>query len=257
MAATDEIEDLEDSDVESPPPKPFRFFDLPSEIRLRVYELLLHVPGTVDLDPINFRRIKPRFNVFLVSRRMHEEAYRVFYGHNTFRLFPIHGRFFHTKKPLLMRLAPHHRAAITNLELRLGPGWTGLPTCWAISDKLGIEDMTHWRVFKIFVECDPASDNIFKGFRKSENWFTHYCTRIVHQIWSRAPSIQEVQFDAFPAVPKDSPLMLELLRESREHHKKITWGPERGWKDDPIMDLVIGLQHVKLDSIAIDCESRG
>ncbi|KAF2265536.1 hypothetical protein CC78DRAFT_532417 [Lojkania enalia] len=145
--------------------KPFRFFDLPSELRLRVYELVLLVPKTVDLDPTNHRAISPRLRLFLVSRRMHDETFRVFYGRNTFRVFPVHGRFFHTKAPLLTRLSPRYRNMMTKLELRLGPGWNKPPKGWVADGRLGLIHAEKVRSLKVFVECDPASHEVFEGFR--------------------------------------------------------------------------------------------
>ncbi|EON67370.1 hypothetical protein W97_06623 [Coniosporium apollinis CBS 100218] len=219
---------------------PFRFFDLPSELRVRIYDLCLVVPKTIDLDPTNHRRIAPRLALFLTCHRMHEEAYRVFYGNNTFRLFPIHGRFFHTKRPLLSRLPPRYRAAIQRVELRLGPGWTAPPGSWKVSPRLGLSDTTVLRMLKVFVECDPASDDIFRGFRKNEDFYTHFCRNLLSEIAVQVPSLEVVQFDGYPSVSKDSPLMRELLKEARNRGKRTTWGPERGWAEDG-GDFAMGL----------------
>ncbi|KAL1652090.1 hypothetical protein SLS58_000214 [Diplodia intermedia] len=242
----DDTDETTDSEAD-----PFPFFALPAEIRLRVYELLLSVPGVVDLDPMNYRTILRRtLPVFLTSHRMHEEAYRVFYGTNVFRLFPLHGRFFHTKKPLLARLPPRYRNSITRLELRLGPGWQGpLPKCWDLSpegaDRLGLADLRETRSLKVFVECDPASDEIFRGFRRSDDFFTAFCSGLLRNLFPCVPSIEEVQFDGFPSVKKDSPLMTELLRQVRGHGKRVTYGPERGWADK-VAELESGIARLHL-----------
>ncbi|KAH7034310.1 hypothetical protein B0J12DRAFT_276442 [Macrophomina phaseolina] len=244
----DDDEDYDTTDVET---DPFPFFALPAEIRLRVYEELLTVPTVIDLDPVNYRRIWRRaLPLYLTSHRMHEEAYRVFYGANQFRLFPLHGRFFHTKKPLLARLPPRYRNSLTRLELRLGPGWQGpLPRCWDLSpegaEKLGLADLREVRSLKVFVECDPASDEIFRGFRRSDDFFTAFCGDLLRSLLLRVPGIEEVQFDGFPSVTKDSPLMTELMRQVTVHGKRITYGPERGWADK-IVELETGIARLHL-----------
>ena len=113
-------------------PSYFRFFDLPSELRIRIYEYALVVPRTIDLDPTNYRKIAPRLEIFETCRQMHEEAYRIFYSQHTFRLFSVTGRFFNTKQQLLARLPAKYRREITSLQLRLGPGWSVSNSLYAI-----------------------------------------------------------------------------------------------------------------------------
>ena len=92
------IEDQQ-QDSEDEPRAPFRFFDLPFELRLRVYENLLVFPKTLDLDPTNHRAVAPSLRLFYASHRMHDEASRVFYGSNAFRLFPVNGKYINAKYP--------------------------------------------------------------------------------------------------------------------------------------------------------------
>ena len=217
--------------------EPFRFFNLPSELRVRIYELILLIPDTIDLDPSNFRRIAPRLNVFLVCKRMHEEALRIFYGCHTFRLYPISPRFFHDKRPLLSRLSPRYRAAITKLELRVGPGWNAPPRSWNTAPSLGLADGIGVRVLKIFVEFDPCSHDVFRGFRVTDDFYTAFCQGLVRGILRQIPSVKEVQFDAWTAVSKQAPLMCGLLDVAKTAQKEIGWGPLRGWNDgteDPV-----------------------
>lgn len=211
----------------------FRFFDLPTELRMKIYDLALVVPDqAVDLDPSNYRRLLPRMQCFRVSKQMHAEAAAFFYRSNTIRLFPTHGRFFHTKRPLLARLESQHRSCITSVELRLGPGWSAPPRCQKVDDTLGLEDCVSLRTLKVFVELDPNGD-IFNGFRGRGNgkeFYKAFCTAIVSDIFSRVPSIIAVELDAFPSVSKDSPLVLAILDSCKKASKKVIWGPLRGWE---------------------------
>lgn len=230
--------------------QPFRFFDLPYELRFRILELILMFPKTIDLDPTNHRNVARYLAPFLVSHRMHDEASRVFYSRNTFRVFPIHGRFFHTKKPLLMRLPSLYRSYITRLELRLGPGWTKPPKGWVVDDRLGLADAGKVRLLKIFVECDPAGDMIFEGFRIGQDFYTEFCVDLLRSISVQVPSLMEVEFDAYPSVQKSSPLLMGLTNEVKAQNKKTSWGPERGWDKIVEVSLASVMQTLTLGAVA-------
>jgi hypothetical protein len=125
------MESVASSSSSSDPPtkKPFPFFELPSELRIKIYQYVLfieHGKGVVDLDRDNDRRIAPRLTCFRASRRMHGEAYPIFYGspQQPFRLFPTGiNELYRAKKPLLGLLTPTYRAVVNTIELRLGPAW--------------------------------------------------------------------------------------------------------------------------------------
>lgn len=80
------------------------------------------------------------------------------------------------------------------------------------------------------VECDP-SDEIFYGFRLADGFYTSFCQLLLQTILFEAPSIREVEFDAYPAVPRHGPLMSELVNLAYNKGRKVTWGPLRGWDD--------------------------
>ncbi|KAJ4352240.1 uncharacterized protein N0V89_007587 [Didymosphaeria variabile] len=223
-----------DSEVEPPKPfQPFRFFALPSELRIRILELLLVRDKTIDLDPSNTRTLLPSLRLFFVSRRMHAEASHVFYAQNTFRVFAINGRFFHTKKQLLTRLAPHYIAQMRSLELRLGPGFNKPPKGWVVDQRLQLHHAANVRLLKVFVELDPASHPSFEGFRHddcgaAEQFFTTFSLGLLGCLFGELPQLKRVEFDAYPGISRNSPLMKALVEETRMGRKEVGWGPERG-----------------------------
>ncbi|KAL6706933.1 hypothetical protein ACN47E_004883 [Coniothyrium glycines] len=229
--------------------QPFRFFDLPGELRLRVYEHLLLFPNTIDLDPTNYRHVAPQLRMLLVSHRMHEEASRIFYGLNTFRVFPIHGRYINRKHPLLAWLPRRYRAHITSLELRLGPGFTKPPKCWVVDSRLGLAAAKKLHKLKIFVELDPASNEVFEGFRVGQNFYTEYCVSLLRGLLAQLPTVSKVEFDAYPSVSKSSPLLKGLVDETKLNQKRITWGPERGWDEVVEVELAHDLQKMGLGRV--------
>lgn len=195
------------------------------------------------LDPTNYRLLHPRLAIFLVSKRMHNEAYPIFYS-QPIRLFPTHGRFFHTKHALIARLPTRYRSAVTTVELRLGPGWSNPPRCQNTGPWLGLADCTSLRRLKIFVECDP-SDSIFAGFRgkgATEDTYKLFCMGLLRGIMEQVPSLESVEIDAYPSVKREAPLVMSLRRTIEEGGKKMVWGPLRGWEKEGDEPGLIGLE---------------
>ncbi|KAF2730918.1 hypothetical protein EJ04DRAFT_400605, partial [Polyplosphaeria fusca] len=213
----------------------FPLLSLPPELRLKIYTFHLHLPHTLDLDPSNPSTIAPRLLLLRTSHTVHEEAYRVFYSRNTFRVFPVHGRFFHTRAPLLARLPPRYRAVLTRLELRVGPGWTGPPRGWVVDGGLGLGDAgAVWRV-RVFVECDPAASEIFEGFRVGKEFYTRFCVGLLGGLGEGLKGLREVEVDAYPSVGRGAPLVRGLVEEAEKRGLRVVWGPERGW--DKVVDV--------------------
>lgn len=224
----------EDEDEEPTQPlKCFRFLELPSELRNKIYGFTFcTAPRILDLDPDNFRLVHKKLSLFFVSKQVHAEASHHFYSTHTVRLFPTHpGRFFKTKKPLLARLSPRYCAAISTLELRLGPGWGKPPRGWVVNDTLGLKDCINVRVVKVFIQIDP-SDAIFTGFRAYDGFYEKFCKDLLDKVLSSTPSVSEVQFDGWSPVKKDGPMTRGLRDIAAKHKKMISWGPERGWKEE-------------------------
>lgn len=232
-----EIDEDEQSDTEIVF-SPFRFFDLPSEIRLQIYGFVLWSTGRKDSarpsgNVGSSSKNKPlaplshRLALFLACRRLHDEAAALFYSVQTFRVFPIQD---YSRQPTLASLGISYRSMIGKIELILGSSWTAPPKSWRVTNRLGLTQMTGVRVFKIFIQCDP-SHPWFEGFRISNDYYTGFCGGLVHQILEQLPNVGHVEFDAWPSVQKNGALMRRLLSEVRTAGKKIYWGPERGWND--------------------------
>lgn len=224
MESAELLSDHHDTD------QPFPFFTLPFELRREILFSVLASYRTIDLDPCNNVDAVERLSVFLTSRRMHEEAYHVFYGRHTFRILPIHHVFFARKAPplpLLARLPSRYRRALITLELRLGPGWNNLPKWWHIDDRLGLEDMTAVRKLKVFLEIDPTHD-VFKGFfRHKKDLYTDCIGGMLMGIIERLPTLEEIEFDGYPSV-RDGLLIRRLVDEAKIAKKRIVWGLEIG-----------------------------
>ena len=224
--------DSDPASSESTPSQKLCFFNLPFELRRKVLSYLLLQNRIIDLDPANAISNPARLNLFLTSRRMHEEAYHVFYGIHTFRIFPVHPRFFGSRvKSVLSRLSPRYRSALVSLELRLGTGWSKPPKTWTVTDKLGLQDCTRVRNLEVFVECDP-SHQIFHGFRVSIDFFTDFSSTLLESIVKRLPFLEWVTFNRHgPSVRRDSVLMSRLQEAVLKGEKRIAWAKDK-WADD-------------------------
>jgi hypothetical protein len=200
----------------------FPFFNLPKELRIQILEIVMRVDRTIDID-FNAAGIT---SIFLVSNQFHDEAATAFFKRNSFRLFPTHPKAASKRaQPLVRMFAPRHRKQIRSVTLQLGPFWTAPPLCWQVDDKLGLEDMTSLKVLKIFVECDPAHP-MYIGFRKSADFYTNFCGRLLENVLARLPNLQDVHIDGHSAVSPTGPLIQRLVNEAEDANKKISWGAE-------------------------------
>ena len=225
----------EDEDEIATTKQTFPFLSLPSELRNKIYYLVFaSAPHIIDLDPDTFSYIRREklFALFKVSRQLYNESAHHFFSTHTFRLFPTYpGRYFKTKRPLLCRLPAKYRTSITSLDLRLGPGWNNPPPGWVVNQALGLADCVNVRVLKVFVECD-TSDEIYKGFRRSEGFYERFCAELLEAVLKEVPSVQVVELDAWSAVKRGGKMISGLGEVVSRFEKVVGWGPERGWDQE-------------------------
>jgi len=218
------------------PDRPFPFLELPSELRIKVYEHYFsdeEWPNEIlDLGPDIYKRYHKKLGIIRVCRQIHDEATHYFYSTRRFRIFPSSpGRYFKTKKPLLSRMKKVQRECVTSLELRLGPGWGAPPRGWVVNDALGLAEFTNVRTLCVFVECDP-SDGVFKGFRRSEGFYEEFSRTLLASLLEKLPCVNVVEFDGWSSVKKKGAMMSGLLETARTAGYLTAWGPERGWTDE-------------------------
>lgn len=210
---------------------PFRFLELPSELRVRVYEYYFEdVDPVLDLDPTNYKRYHKLLGFMRVCKLIHNEATYLFYSTHTFRLFPIHPSRQKTKKPILSRLKPSQRQCLTTLDLCFGPGWNAPPRSWVVNDALGLKDCINVTQINVFVQFDP-SDKFFKSFRRSEGFYENFSRQTLAQVLQEVPSVRVIEFDGWPSVKKSGAMMRGLMSLVMDTKLAICWGPERGWTD--------------------------
>ena len=206
---------------------PFRFLDLPFELRSCILTMVFQVDHVIDIDR-SYSRMRPMIQTFTVSKQYHEEASSAFFS-NTFRIFPTNPLVLSNKfQPIISLFSPRHRAQMRKLELRVGGFWTQPPKCWRVVDSLGLEDAVSMHVLNVFVECDPSQD-IFKGFRIAKDFYTDFVGDLLRDILYRLPALNEINFDRYPSVVRGGSLMIRLNEEARLRKVKITFAqhPER------------------------------
>jgi hypothetical protein len=218
----------------------FRFFDLPPEIRNRIYSYVLFSPKSITSTShgaaaANARPapLPHRVNLFIAASRLHDEATYTFYSTQTFRIFPIID---FSRLPTVSTISPRYRPAITTIELILGSSWTAPPKSWTINNGLGLREMSRVCTLKIFVQCDP-SDPAFEGFRVSRYHYTWFAGELLRQILIPIPSLKQVEFDANPSVQKTGSLVARLVYEVRQAGKAVMYGPQRGWSSEDDHEL--------------------
>jgi hypothetical protein len=85
---------------------------------------------------------------------------------------------------------------------------------------LGLEEMAAVRIVKVFVECDPSHE-IFRGFRIGKDFYTDFSVDLLERIVERLPALERVEFDGWPSVMREGPLMRRLVEVAKEGGKKV------------------------------------
>jgi hypothetical protein len=202
------------------PQEPFSFFKLPSELRNRIYALVLFTS-----TPYN-NKTPTSTSILLASRRLHTEASYILYSSTTFRIFPLQD---FNPLPTVRDLPTHYRKLVTTIELVLGPSWTAPPKSWKVNKSMArvLGSMGSVQVLQLFVEIDP-SNPVFAKFRVSDGFYTEFCGGLLRDVLKAMPRLKIVQISGRPSVQMDGPLVSRLRREVEAQRRVLRWGEMGG-----------------------------
>jgi hypothetical protein len=198
------------------PQEPFPFFRLPSELRNRIYALVLFTstPYTNIYNPCT--------SLLLASSRLHAEASYLLYSSTAFRIFPLQD---FKPLPTVRDLPPYYRRLVTTIELVLGPSWTAPPKSWRVNKSMVrvLGSMASVQTLMVFVEVDP-SHPVFAKFRISHGFYTEFCGGLLRDVLKAMPRLKVVQIAGRPSVQMDGPLVSRLQREVEAQGRILKWG---------------------------------
>ena len=78
------------------------------------------------------------------------------------------------------------------------------------------------------MEIDPSCE-IFNGFRSGKgvqvgpDFFTNFAGDLLEEVIARLPVLEEITFETYPAVERDSPLISRLVVETIKGGLRISW----------------------------------
>lgn len=216
--ASKDVEDVEKALSRltiSIPTEPFRFFDLPPELRNRTYHYILFSKP----EDYRVRRRNGRTACLLVSKKMHEEAAYILYATHRFKIFPIQ-RF--DEPPTVVDLPPRYLSFVVNLEMIVGSSWTDPPKSWEVNYEMTqcLKRLTSVRELRVFVEFDPTHPAFAHSLR-SDSFYTDFCGDLLGDVLVSMPQLRQVEIDANPGIDVHGPLVSRLREEAQEQGKEI------------------------------------
>jgi hypothetical protein len=196
------------------PPDPFPFLKLPSELRNRIYDLLLFTSIPCSKSPC--------ISLLLASRQLHTEASYLLYSSTIFRIFPLQD---FNPLPTVRDLPARYRKLVTIIELVLGPSWTAPPKSWKVNKSMArvLGSMDSVQTLRVFVEIDP-SHPVFAKFRVSHGFYTEFCGGLLRDVLKAMPRLRVVQISGRPSVQMDGPLVSRLQKEVEAEQRVLRWG---------------------------------
>ena len=202
---------------------PFPFFDLPAEIRNRIYHLILFRKAGYRLIDGRLRPCKTA--IMTADKRTHQESAYVLYSTMSFRIFPLQD---FTPAPVFQELRPMYRAMVTKLEVTLGSSWTSPPKSWRVSKLLArrLSKLTAVQTLKVFVELDPSLP-FFEKYRVSDDFYTDFCGDLLRDVLVCMPQVTHMEINGNPGVEATGPLVTRLLKEVEGKGKICTIGPTK------------------------------
>lgn len=223
-ATTEDSEPVEE--VEEPVLPPFQFLDLPSELRNKIYDLIL-LSKSEHRGLVGKRKRSSKLCILLTSQQLHQEASYVLYTSNCFRVFPIQD---FTATPAIEEIPQRYRSLVTNLEMVVGSSWTSPPKSWCVTVSLAkcLKSLKSVQTLRIFVELDP-SHPMFAKYRISYDFYTNFCGNLLKGVLAAMPQLIAVELDGNPGVDVKGPLVSRLRSEIEQQRKSVHWGVQNGW----------------------------
>jgi len=201
----------------------FPFFDLPAEIRNRIYRLTLFSKAGYRLID---GRLRPcRTAIMTASKRTHQETAYILYSTMSFRIFPLQD---FTPAPVFQELRPMYRAMVTKLEVTLGSSWTSPPKSWRVSKLLArrLSKLSAVQTLKVFIELDPSLP-FYEKYRVSYDFYTDFCGDLLRDVLISMPQVTQIEMNGNPGVEATGPLASRLLKETEAKGKACTIGPTK------------------------------
>ena len=74
----------------------------------------------------------------------------------------------------------------------------------------------------MFVEVDP-SQAMYKGYRRSETFYTLFSGRLFERVCGRLAALEEVRLDGFSSVSSTGLLVQVLVDVAQGKNKRVVW----------------------------------